>query len=174
MELPQCLKDLGGQDFVFQLRVTPFNFTPSHRTFTVSAIIDTIASRYYYILFTWCLSNRWQTNIRSTVSQTFKTNAADFFWWKMVKHRLRAATWLEVKRKNQIHPMLEAKGVAVNVSVSEVTKLSQRQPTSAFFSFHFVTYYAFLSSDFAWVFIFEGFCFIKTLMIWIFIKNRST
>ncbi|KAG5384300.1 hypothetical protein IGI04_035770 [Brassica rapa subsp. trilocularis] len=31
VELPQCLKDLGGQDFVFQLRVTPFNFTPSHR-----------------------------------------------------------------------------------------------------------------------------------------------
>ncbi|KAG5413214.1 hypothetical protein IGI04_000781 [Brassica rapa subsp. trilocularis] len=30
VELPQCLKDLGGQDFVFQLRVTPFNFTPSH------------------------------------------------------------------------------------------------------------------------------------------------
>ncbi|CAN7043877.1 unnamed protein product [Brassica rapa subsp. trilocularis] len=55
VELPQCLKDLGGQDFVFQLRVTPFNFTPSHRTFTVSAIIDTIGL------------------------ETFKTNAADFF-----------------------------------------------------------------------------------------------
>ncbi|XP_048595665.1 uncharacterized protein LOC106354889 [Brassica napus] len=41
-ELPQCLKDLAGKDFVFQIRVTPFNFTPSHRTFTVSAILDNI------------------------------------------------------------------------------------------------------------------------------------
>uniref|UniRef100_A0A0D3D388 Uncharacterized protein n=1 Tax=Brassica oleracea var. oleracea TaxID=109376 RepID=A0A0D3D388_BRAOL len=53
VELPQCLKDLGGQDFVFQIRVTPFNFTPNHRTFTVSAIVDTI------------------------VPETFKTNAAE-------------------------------------------------------------------------------------------------
>ncbi|CAN7064548.1 unnamed protein product [Brassica oleracea var. botrytis] len=53
VELPQCLKDLGGQDFVFQIRVTPFSFTPNHRTFTVSAIVDTI------------------------VPETFKTNAAE-------------------------------------------------------------------------------------------------
>ncbi|CAN7094343.1 unnamed protein product [Brassica rapa subsp. narinosa] len=36
VELPQCLKDLAGKDFVFQIRVTPFNFTPSHHVFTVS------------------------------------------------------------------------------------------------------------------------------------------
>ncbi|XP_013584766.1 PREDICTED: uncharacterized protein LOC106293643 [Brassica oleracea var. oleracea] len=41
-ELPQCLTDLAGKDFVFQIRVTPFNFTPSHRTFTVSATLDNI------------------------------------------------------------------------------------------------------------------------------------
>ncbi|KAH0863374.1 hypothetical protein HID58_080585 [Brassica napus] len=46
MELPQCLKTL--------IRVTPFNFSPSHRTFTVSAIINTIGP------------------------ETFKTNAAEF------------------------------------------------------------------------------------------------
>ncbi|KAF3577719.1 hypothetical protein DY000_02029936 [Brassica cretica] len=38
-ELPQCLKELAGKYFVFQIRVKPFNFTPNHRTFTVFAII---------------------------------------------------------------------------------------------------------------------------------------
>ncbi|WZZ64946.1 hypothetical protein YC2023_076316 [Brassica napus] len=42
-ELPQCVKDLAGKEFIFQIRVTPFNFSSSHRTFTVSAIIDSIA-----------------------------------------------------------------------------------------------------------------------------------
>ncbi|KAL0741468.1 hypothetical protein Bca4012_082981 [Brassica carinata] len=42
-ELPQCVRDLAGKELVFQIRVTPFNFTPSHRTFTVSAITDSIA-----------------------------------------------------------------------------------------------------------------------------------
>lgn len=34
--LPNCLEELTRKEFVFQLRVTPFNFTPHHRTFTVS------------------------------------------------------------------------------------------------------------------------------------------
>ncbi|KAF3526908.1 hypothetical protein F2Q69_00047672 [Brassica cretica] len=42
-ELPQCVKDVAGKEFIFQIRVTPFNFFSSHRTFTVSAINDSIA-----------------------------------------------------------------------------------------------------------------------------------
>ncbi|CAN7022230.1 unnamed protein product [Brassica rapa subsp. trilocularis] len=38
--LPSCLKELTGKEFVFQIRVTPFNFTPNHRTFTVSTITE--------------------------------------------------------------------------------------------------------------------------------------
>ncbi|KAL0731241.1 hypothetical protein Bca4012_027335 [Brassica carinata] len=30
-ELPQCVRDLAGKELVFQIRVTPVNFTPSHR-----------------------------------------------------------------------------------------------------------------------------------------------
>ncbi|CAN6891264.1 unnamed protein product [Brassica oleracea var. botrytis] len=41
-ELPQCLQELDGKDFVFQIRVTLFNFTPCYCTFTVSAIVDHI------------------------------------------------------------------------------------------------------------------------------------
>uniref|UniRef100_A0A0D2ZWM3 Replication factor A C-terminal domain-containing protein n=1 Tax=Brassica oleracea var. oleracea TaxID=109376 RepID=A0A0D2ZWM3_BRAOL len=41
-ELPHCLKELDGKDFVFQIRVTPYNFTSNHRTFTVSGISDHI------------------------------------------------------------------------------------------------------------------------------------
>lgn len=49
-ELPHCLKELDGKDFVFQIRVTPYNFTSNHRTFTVSGISDHINPRYYYIV----------------------------------------------------------------------------------------------------------------------------
>ncbi|KAH0908396.1 hypothetical protein HID58_031717, partial [Brassica napus] len=38
--LPSCLEELTGKEFVFQIRVTPFNFTPNHRTFTVSTITE--------------------------------------------------------------------------------------------------------------------------------------
>lgn len=41
-QLPQCLQELGGKEFVFHIRVTQFNFTPSHRTFTVCGISDHI------------------------------------------------------------------------------------------------------------------------------------
>ncbi|CAF1929120.1 unnamed protein product, partial [Brassica oleracea] len=41
-QLQQCLEELGGKEFVFQIRVTPFNFTPNHRTFTVCGISDHI------------------------------------------------------------------------------------------------------------------------------------
>lgn len=39
-ELPSCLEELTGKEFVFQIRVTPFNFTPNHHTFTVSTITE--------------------------------------------------------------------------------------------------------------------------------------
>ncbi|CAN8244967.1 unnamed protein product [Cochlearia groenlandica] len=38
--VPECVRNLAGRVFVFQLRVTPFNFTPNHRTFTVSSMTD--------------------------------------------------------------------------------------------------------------------------------------
>ncbi|RID50180.1 hypothetical protein BRARA_H00925 [Brassica rapa] len=42
--LPICLEELTDKEFVFQIRVTPFNFTPNHRTFTVSTITEDIIS----------------------------------------------------------------------------------------------------------------------------------
>ncbi|KAG2314519.1 hypothetical protein Bca52824_017641 [Brassica carinata] len=46
-QLPQCLEELGGKEFVFQIRVTPFNFTQNHRIFTVSGISDHIEPEYF-------------------------------------------------------------------------------------------------------------------------------
>ncbi|KAG2282357.1 hypothetical protein Bca52824_053577 [Brassica carinata] len=46
-ELPQCVRDLAGKEIVFHIRVTPFNFTPSHRNFTVSSILDSIPSETF-------------------------------------------------------------------------------------------------------------------------------
>ncbi|KFK43723.1 hypothetical protein AALP_AA1G164500 [Arabis alpina] len=37
-EIPSCLEELAGKTFIFQLKVTSFNFTPKHRTFTVSTM----------------------------------------------------------------------------------------------------------------------------------------
>ncbi|CAN7127038.1 unnamed protein product [Brassica rapa subsp. narinosa] len=42
--LPICLEELTDKEFVFQIRVTPFNFTPNHRTFTISTITEDIIS----------------------------------------------------------------------------------------------------------------------------------
>lgn len=102
-ELPQCLTDLAGKDFVFQIRVTPFNFTPSHRTFTVSATLDNITP------------------------ETFKTSEAQFVQVEGGEASASASNKIGVKTMSQIHPLLGAKRVAVNVQ-----KLSQRQPNSAF------------------------------------------
>ncbi|CAH2061019.1 unnamed protein product, partial [Thlaspi arvense] len=42
-ELPACLQAMADKHFIFQIRVTPYNFTPTHRTFTVSTMThDTI------------------------------------------------------------------------------------------------------------------------------------
>ncbi|XP_056867045.1 uncharacterized protein LOC130512765 [Raphanus sativus] len=48
-QLLQCLEELGGKEFVFQIRVTPFNFTQNHHTFTVSGISDHIEPEVLYI-----------------------------------------------------------------------------------------------------------------------------
>ncbi|KAF8116688.1 hypothetical protein N665_0015s0062 [Sinapis alba] len=46
-ELPSFLKELIGKEFVFQIRVIPFKFTPNHRIFTVSTITeDTILQKH--------------------------------------------------------------------------------------------------------------------------------
>uniref|UniRef100_A0A0D3CUZ9 Replication factor A C-terminal domain-containing protein n=1 Tax=Brassica oleracea var. oleracea TaxID=109376 RepID=A0A0D3CUZ9_BRAOL len=49
--LPSCLEELTGKEFVFQIRVTPFNFSPNHRTFTVSTITEdsTIANQMKHV-----------------------------------------------------------------------------------------------------------------------------
>ncbi|KAJ4883560.1 hypothetical protein Rs2_33653 [Raphanus sativus] len=39
-QLPACLEELEGKKFLFHIRVTPFNFTPNHRTFTVSTMTE--------------------------------------------------------------------------------------------------------------------------------------
>ncbi|XP_010511835.1 PREDICTED: uncharacterized protein LOC104787882 [Camelina sativa] len=39
-EIPSCIEDLNGKQFLFQIKVTPFNFTSSHRTFTVSKLSE--------------------------------------------------------------------------------------------------------------------------------------
>ncbi|KAH0898157.1 hypothetical protein HID58_047725 [Brassica napus] len=44
MSFQAALRDLDGQQYLFQIRITPYNFTPRHRTFTVSAISDDICS----------------------------------------------------------------------------------------------------------------------------------
>lgn len=41
-DLPRCLEDLAGKDYVFQIRITPCRFIPNQCTFTVSAISDDI------------------------------------------------------------------------------------------------------------------------------------
>lgn len=38
MELPKCLEELAGNEYVFHQRVTLYNFTPDHHTFAISAI----------------------------------------------------------------------------------------------------------------------------------------
>ncbi|KAF8104112.1 hypothetical protein N665_0179s0021 [Sinapis alba] len=39
-ELPSCLEELAGKAFVFQIHVTPYNFTANHRSFTVSTLTE--------------------------------------------------------------------------------------------------------------------------------------
>lgn len=115
-ELPQCLKDLAGKDFVFQIRVTPFNFTPSHRTFTVSAILDNITP------------------------ETFKTNEAQV---ESGEPSASASVKVLLKAMHQIHQVVESMKLAVNAHVSEVKKLQQRQPCTVFVFFIFLAFPAF-------------------------------
>ncbi|KAF2600122.1 hypothetical protein F2Q68_00011420 [Brassica cretica] len=39
----QSLDELTGKQYLFQIRVTPYNFTPNHLTFTVSVITEDVA-----------------------------------------------------------------------------------------------------------------------------------
>ncbi|CAN7031759.1 unnamed protein product, partial [Brassica rapa subsp. trilocularis] len=38
--LLQCLKDMVGCTFTFQLKLSPFKFSPKHQSFTISRIFD--------------------------------------------------------------------------------------------------------------------------------------
>ncbi|KAG5384722.1 hypothetical protein IGI04_036192 [Brassica rapa subsp. trilocularis] len=84
---------------VFQICVTPLNFIPHHRTFTVAGISDHINP------------------------ETFNTNEAPFVGGEAAKHRLLPATRFKVKAMTQIHPVLRESRVAASTPVSEVTKL---------------------------------------------------
>lgn len=63
-ELPRCLEELAGKDYVFQICVTPYNSTPNYRTFNVSAIRD----GYFFL----SLNQRWVNKFSNTFS--LKTN----------------------------------------------------------------------------------------------------
>ncbi|CAN8288992.1 unnamed protein product [Cochlearia groenlandica] len=60
-DLPACVRSLAGKEFVFHIHDTPFNFSPSHRTFTVLPIIDTIPPEVMFVkhigfqFHPWCL-----------------------------------------------------------------------------------------------------------------------
>ncbi|KAL0715893.1 hypothetical protein Bca4012_065215 [Brassica carinata] len=97
-QLPQCLEELGGKEFVFQIRVTPFNFTQNHRIFTVSGISDHIEP------------------------ETFNTNEASIVVVESGQPSASASTLVEGECMIQIQPVLRGRMVAANVPVS-VTKL---------------------------------------------------
>ncbi|CAN7010599.1 unnamed protein product [Brassica oleracea var. botrytis] len=122
-ELPQCLKELAGKYFVFQIRVKPFNFTPNHRTFTVCAIVNHINPRF---------------------SIPMKHH---LFKRKVANHPHLSLTSLGVKPMNHIYPVLKAKRVAVNAPAIEVTKLLSVNPSLLLCLYNFRTYFAFPISD---------------------------
>ncbi|CAL9225046.1 unnamed protein product [Arabidopsis halleri] len=39
-DIPSCIEDLTGKQFLVQIKVTPFNFSSKHRTFTVSKLSE--------------------------------------------------------------------------------------------------------------------------------------
>ncbi|XP_018461081.1 uncharacterized protein LOC108832092 isoform X1 [Raphanus sativus] len=68
--------------FFFQICVTPFNVSPSHRTFTVSAIIESI------------------------VPETFETEKTEFVQVEGGVASAPRGRRLKVKTLNQVHPLL--------------------------------------------------------------------
>nr|VDD24960.1 unnamed protein product [Brassica oleracea] len=81
-QLPQCLEELGGKEFVFQIRVTPFNFTPNHHTFTVCGISDHIEP------------------------ETFNTKEASIVGGESGETSASAGTLVEGERMFQIQPVV--------------------------------------------------------------------
>ena len=137
----QCLAELGGKDFVFQIRVTPFNFTPSHRTFTVSAILDNITPEVFYLIVNSTLK---LTHVRITKIKLFgRLSKPMKLKLKVVNHRHLPALRVLLKAMHQIHQVVESMKLAVNAHVSEVKKLQQRQPCTVFVSFIFLAFPAF-------------------------------
>ncbi|KAJ4906324.1 Uncharacterized protein Rs2_09982 [Raphanus sativus] len=57
---PQCLEELRGRDFVYQVLVTPYNFTTNTRTFTVSGISNI------------CNNENFMINANKTVSVEYR------------------------------------------------------------------------------------------------------
>ncbi|KAH0871450.1 hypothetical protein HID58_078472 [Brassica napus] len=99
------LKTSLGKDVIFQIRETPYNFTPNHRTFT--AISDHINQ------------------------ETFNTNEAPVVEGEGGQASASASKEV-VGDSNEPNPFgLRASRVAANVPVSEITKLSNRQPNSS-------------------------------------------
>ncbi|CAN8323910.1 unnamed protein product [Cochlearia groenlandica] len=72
--VPECVRSLADRVFVFQLRVTPFNFTPHHRTFTVSAINDASNTLGHS---TGSFDNESSSAERNTTSEPASLDSAD-------------------------------------------------------------------------------------------------
>lgn len=49
---PQCLEELRGRDFVYQVLVTPYNFTTNTQTFIVSGISNICNNEVLHSLLT--------------------------------------------------------------------------------------------------------------------------
>lgn len=130
-ELPQCVRDLAGKEIVFHIRVTPFNFTPSHHTFTVSSILDSIPSEVLHIILFGLpseLNNFLITEFKLSCRR-LRPLKMNMFRLKVVKRRHLPARMSKVKLMNQVHLLMEAQKGPVNASVSEVKKQDHRQPT---------------------------------------------
>lgn len=107
--------------FCLQDTCDTFNFTPNHRTFTVSAILDDISQRYYIYFFT----------MLQTISEThklncladFETSENQFFQLKVANNQDLPAERLQLKWMNQIHSLVELRRVAVNAPTPPWVKL---------------------------------------------------
>ncbi|KAG2269712.1 hypothetical protein Bca52824_064267 [Brassica carinata] len=90
--MPKLTKKNAAALTLDEIRVTPFNFTPHHRTFTVSGISDHINP------------------------EIFNTSEALIVGGKEAKHLLLLSTRLKVKSMTQIHPVLRATRMVLSAS----------------------------------------------------------
>ena len=111
--------------------MTPFNFTPSHRTFTVSSILDIIPSEVLHIILFGlpCELNNFIITEFKLSCRRLRPLKMNMFRLKVVKRQHLPARMSKVKLMNQVHLLMESQKGPVNASVSEVKKQDHRQPT---------------------------------------------